>query len=56
MLDLTHRRDDSPRRPLSLPEPQAVESEKARKAVAERSEAHRRWIADDGDVACRGID
>jgi hypothetical protein len=28
----------------------------ARAAVAERCEAHRRWVADDGDVACRGID
>jgi hypothetical protein len=30
---------------------------KERKAVAERSEAHRRWIGEDGDDgACRGID
>jgi hypothetical protein len=29
---------------------------KERKAVAERSEAHRRWIGEDVDGACRGID
>ena len=34
-----------------------VEEGKERKAVAERSEAHRRWIGEDGDDgACRGID
>lgn len=25
-------------------------------ALAARYEAHRRWVADDDDIACRGID
>ena len=25
-------------------------------AITARYEAHRRWIADDDDIACRGID
>jgi hypothetical protein len=33
-----------------------VEPGKERKAVVERSEAHRRWVGEDGDGACRGID
>jgi hypothetical protein len=34
-----------------------VDQGKERKAVVERSEAHRRWVGDeDGDGACRGID
>lgn len=37
-------------------EPGVDRAADARAAVAERSEAHRRWVADDGDVACRGID
>lgn len=33
-----------------------VDEGKERKAVDERTAAHRRWVGDDGDGACRGID
>jgi hypothetical protein len=33
-----------------------VEEGKERKACEERTEAHRRWVGDDADGACRGID
>lgn len=33
-----------------------VEEGRERKAVIERSERYRRWIGEDGDGACRGID
>jgi len=33
-----------------------TEEGKERKAIVERSEAHRRWIGEDLDGACRGFD
>jgi hypothetical protein len=48
----------SDRHQRSTRELQTLESDegKERKAVVERSEAHRRWVGDDSDGACRGID
>jgi len=45
-------------RRLPTPEPETSNGEKCKKrnALTERSEAHRRWIDDDVDLACRGID
>jgi hypothetical protein len=50
------REPDRHQRPSRDSRKPGADEERERRAVIERSEAHRRWIGDDGDGACRGID
>jgi hypothetical protein len=51
-----HERAERPSRTTRELRKSGADDGRERKAVIERSERYRRWIGEDGDGACRGID